>query len=78
MSQTIPLIESRETLVALSLEQARAINALGRRLASKTVWWGDVDEGAQPKRSVIDCRPRVRARGALRSGMLSEPSVWMT
>lgn len=41
----------------MSLEQATAIGALGRRLASKTNWWGGADEEGRPERTVIDCRP---------------------
>jgi len=46
------LIESQRAGVPLAREQAQALLALGKKLASKTGWWGDPEE--TPPASVID------------------------
>ena len=46
------LIESQPAVVPLAREQAQALLALGKKLASKTGWWGDPE--GNPLSSVID------------------------
>jgi 5-methylcytosine-specific restriction enzyme subunit McrC len=53
--RTETIIESTAVDLDLTKDQAVALNAVGRRLASKKTWWKD---GEAPKdRSVISCMP---------------------
>lgn len=52
MSRHVELTESREGLVSLSVQEAEALESIGRRLASSKVWWGSVD-GSSPASTVI-------------------------
>lgn len=69
---SIELTESESATIALSDEQAAALQRAGKRLASDKQWWGagTEDEEGVRKRSVIECEPagsawRVRVRDAV-------------
>lgn len=48
----VTLTESQSASVALTVEQAQALEVLGQKLASSATWWGDDDQ--TPPKSVID------------------------
>lgn len=61
MLRTVPLVESRDTLVDLEPEEAEALRQTGLRLASKKAWWGAAPvadgEDADTERTVLRVRP---------------------
>jgi len=54
--RTITVEESTSALIELSVAEAKALQQLGSRLASKKEWWGAESDTTQ-ERSVIRCRP---------------------
>ncbi|MGH9194394.1 MAG: McrC family protein [Acidimicrobiia bacterium] len=79
--RSVTLVESQESLLALSDEEASALEAAGRDLASKRQWWGKVaDEGREA--SMISCRPASPGRWHIRVsdavGMIALPSLQLT
>lgn len=61
----VTLTESESASVALTPEQASALRAVGRRLASSKVWWGAAD-AKSADRSVIVVEPRDDGQWAVR------------
>lgn len=60
MIPSITVTESKGTEIDISEDHARRLNELGRRLASKSTWWGADSEEAQEnqsEKSVIRCDP---------------------
>ena len=50
------LVESQDTTLAMSEDEAAALNAAGRRLASDRAWWGEVETSGD--RTVVRCTPQ--------------------
>lgn len=66
--RTETITESQESLITATPEEAAALEAAGRRLASHSVWWGDSDLAAgdgETSRSLIRCRPTLGNKVAL-------------
>jgi hypothetical protein len=64
--RTEPLTESQDTVLALEPSEARDLEDLGRRLASRKAWWGDGGGVAEKGTSVIRVRPVGDGRWSVR------------
>src|ERR1017187_8026439 len=52
------LVESTPSVVSMTVQQASALNDLGKTLASKKPWWGEDEEtGQTAEKSIIRCVP---------------------
>ena len=78
--RTLAVIESQDANVSLSQQEAEALRAAGRRLASTSTYWGA--DTAPEERSVLGCRPRGRGRWTLRVrdavGVIAIPGLQVT
>jgi 5-methylcytosine-specific restriction endonuclease McrBC regulatory subunit McrC len=66
MQTTVDIVESKDCSLSLTGEEAHQLRALGRRLASDTVWWGSEDDHPNPNRSVISCEKTTQGRWKVR------------
>jgi 5-methylcytosine-specific restriction enzyme subunit McrC len=78
--RSVTLVESQDSLIELSDDEASALEAVGRSLASKRDWWGSAGDDKQA--SVVACRPAAPGRWHVRVsdavGIIALPSLQLT
>lgn len=53
--RSISIVESTQSIIDLTANEARLLNDLGRQLASKTRFWGEAKDEPLPAASIIRC-----------------------
>lgn len=71
MREPLVVVESKDTPLPISDEEAESLTLLGRRLALQSKWWGESEDEELADRSLISCRKQpnktwvVRVREAI-------------